>query len=253
MKNNKRRQTALNCFKARYIAHRGLFDNSGDAPENTILAFKRAVDAGYGIELDIQLSKDKKVVVTHDYTLERICGVDKNIRDLSYQELSKFRILNSTETAPLLIDTLRVVNGKVPLIIELKAEWDYKELCTLTANILSTYTGEYCIESFSPYVVGWYKRNYPEITRGQLADDFVYIKHFKSKLQNWILTNMVLNIIGKPDFIAYNHKFSNNKCIKLWQKMLGCSLVAWTIKSQEELDFAEEMFDIIIFEGFIPK
>jgi len=253
MKENKRRQAALDCFKKCYIAHRGLFDNVGNAPENTIFAFKKAVDTGYGIELDIQLSKDKKVVVTHDYTLKRICGIDKNVRDLSYHELSKYKILDSDETIPLLTDILCVINGKVPLIIELKAEEDYKELCILTAEILSAYTGAYCIESFSPYVVCWYKKNHPEVIRGQLADDFTYKKHFKSKIKNWLLTNMILNIMSKPDFVAYNHKFSKNRCIKFWKKMLGCSLVAWTIVSQEELDLAKEIFDIIIFERFIPN
>ena len=253
MKKNKIRQFALDSFKTHYIAHRGLFDNCGEAPENSILSFKKAVNSGYGIELDIQLSKDKKVVVTHDYTLERICGANKNVRDLSYNELSKYMIFNSSETIPLLTDVLNIVNGRIPLIIEFKAEWDYKELCMLTADILSTYKGTYCIESFSPFVVGWYKRNHPEVIRGQLADDFINKKYFKSNIQNWLLTNMVLNVIYKPDFIAYNHLFKNNRCINIWQKMLGCSLAAWTIKSQEELDILKEIFDIIIFENFIPK
>ena len=253
MRKNRKRQTALDCFRANYIAHRGLFDNAGDAPENSTLAFKMAVEGGYGIEMDIQLSKDKQVVVTHDYSLERICGVDKNVRDLTYQELYNYKILNSNEKIPLLTDILRIVDGKVPLIVELKAEWDYKELCALTAEILSTYTGEYCIESFSPYVVGWYKKNYPEIIRGQLSDDFLHKKYFKSRIKNFILTNMVFNIVNMPDFIAYNHKFSGKKCIKFWQKILGCSLAAWTITSQEELNFASTIFDIIIFDSFIPK
>ena len=248
----KNRQVALDCFKTCYIAHRGLFDNTGDAPENTNLAFMKAVDAGYGIELDIQLCKDKHVVVTHDYTLERICGVGKNVLDVPYQELRNYKIFNSEETIPLLTDTLRIIDGKVPLIVELKAENDYEELCTLTAEILSHYTGTYCIESFSPHVVGWYKKNHPEVIRGQLADDFSQKKYFKSKMKNWLLTNMVFNIKNKPDFVAYNHKHSDKMCIKFWQKMLGCSLVAWTIESQEELDHAKKIFDIFIFDSFIP-
>jgi len=253
VKNDKERQTIFDYFKANYIAHRGFFDNTKDAPENTIRAFKNAIDSGYGIELDIQLSKDKQVVVTHDYTLKRICGVDKKISDLSFQELSNYKIMNSNETIPLFIDILRIVDGKVPLIVELKVENDYKELCVLATEILSSYTGIYCIESFSPYIVGWFKKNKPEIIRGQLADDFLHKMYFKSKIKNWMLTNMVFNIFNKPDFIAYNHIYSDKKCIKFWQKTLGCSLVAWTIKSQEELELATKIFDIIIFDSFIPK
>jgi glycerophosphoryl diester phosphodiesterase len=249
----KERQAALDCYKKCYIAHRGLFDNEKDAPENTIPAFRKAVEAGYGIELDVQLSHDKSVVVAHDYTLERICGENKNIRDLPYHELCGYKILNSAESIPLLTDVLQVVDGKVPLIVEIKAEGDFEELCELTTRILSAYKGTYCIESFSPYVVGWYKKNYQEIIRGQLADDFLDKKYFKSALKNCILTNMAYNAISKPDFIAYNHQFSERKCLGFWKKILGCSLVAWTIKSQEELDRAAKQFDIFIFDSFIPK
>jgi glycerophosphoryl diester phosphodiesterase len=250
---SKERQVMLDCFKTHYIAHRGLFDNAKDAPENTILAFKRAVEAGYGIELDVQLSKDNHVVVAHDYSLKRICGVDKEIRDLTYQELNKYNILYSSEKIPLLTEALHAIDGKAPIIVEIKAERDYEETCMFAAEILSAYAGAYCIESFSPFVLGWYKRNHPEVIRGQLADDFLRKKHFKSTLQNWALTNMIFNTMNKPDFIAYNHQFSDKKCIGLWKKILGCSLAAWTIKSQTELDYAVKMFDIIIFDGFIPK
>ena len=248
-----KRQDILNYFKTHYIAHRGLFDNSKNAPENTILAFKRAVEAGYGIELDIQLSLDKQAVVAHDYTIKRICSDDKYIKDLSYQELCRYRIMNSVETIPLLNDVLKVIDGKVPLIVDIKTEGEYKEICRLTAKILSSYKGIYCIESFSPYVVGWFKRNCPDVIRGQLADDFLYNKYFKSSLKNWILTNMVHNTIFKPDFIAYNHQFSSKKCLGLWKKILGCTLAAWTVKTQAELDQAAKVFDIIIFDSFIPK
>jgi glycerophosphoryl diester phosphodiesterase len=249
----KERKTMLECYRSRYIAHRGLFDNSKDAPENTILAFKRAVDAGYGIELDVQLSKDKHVVVAHDYDLKRICGHNKAIKDLSYKELIENKIFNSAESIPLFTDVLQVINGKVPLIVEIKTEEEYKEICTLTDKILSAYTGTYCVESFSPFVVNWYKINRPEIIRGQLADDFLFKKRFKSKIKNYILTNMVYNAVSKPDFIAYNHQFKNKKILQFWKKILGCNLAAWTIKSQKELDDAMKIFDIIIFDSFIPK
>ena len=247
-----KRQTKLNDYKSCYIAHRGLFDNSKDAPENTILAFKKAAAAGYGIELDVQLSLDKQVVVAHDYSLKRICGEDKFIKDLTYQELSQYKIMTSSETIPLLAKVLNVIGGKVPLIIEIKTEGEYKEICQLTANILSSYSGQYCIESFSPYVLGWFKHKRPDILRGQLADDFFANKYFKSSIKNWILTNMILNAINKPDFIAYNHQFSSRKALSFWKKILGCSLAAWTITSQAELDKAAAVFDIFIFDGFIP-
>ena len=247
------RKDWINSFKTFYIAHRGLFDNKTDAPENTMLAFKRAVDAGYGIELDVQITKDKQIVVTHDYNLKRICDKDILIKDLSYKEFCKYKILNSDESIPLFTDVLKLVNGKVPLIVEIKTESDYKEVTKLTSDILSSYTGEYCIESFSPYVVGWLKRNKPEIIRGQLSSDFIIKKFYKSAFKNWALTNMVYNIFSKPDFIAYNHKYGDKKCIKFWKKILGLSTIAWTVKSQEELTQALKMFDVAVFDSFIPS
>ena len=249
----KDRQAIQNCFKPRYFAHRGLFNNETDWPENTIPAFKRAVEHGYGIELDVQLSKDKQVVVAHDYTLERICSADKLIKDLTYQEICGYKILKSAEVIPLFTDVLKIIDGKVPLIVEIKTEKDYKEVCELTSEILLSYSGVYCIESFSPYAVGWYKKNYPDVIRGQLADDFVSAKYFKSKLQNYVLTNMFFNAVYKPDFIAYNHQFKDKKCLAFWKKSLDCTLVAWTIKSQAELDSAAGTFDYFIFDSFIPE
>ena len=250
---SKERQTVLDCFKTRYIAHRGLFNNKKDAPENTILAFMRAVEAGYGIELDVQICKDKQIVVAHDYSLKRICGVDKEIKDLTYQELSQYKIFNSNEKIPLLSKTLSAINGKVPLIVEIKTELSHEEVCVLTAEALSTYSGVYSIESFSPFAVGWLKRNHPEIIRGQLADNFMVNKYSNSSIENWMLTNMIYNVKNKPDYIAYNHEFGDKKCLWFWKKILGCSLCAWTVTSQAELDRAAKIFDILIFDSFIPN
>ena len=249
----KNRLSILNVFKERYVAHRGLFDNASEAPENTMPAFKKAVEAGYGIELDVQLSKDNKVVVTHDYSLKRICGMDKLVIDLTYNELSKHKILNSQETIPLLSDVLDSVNGKVPIIVELKAERDYEEICRLTNDVLLNYNGIYCVESFSPFVVNWFRKKSPDVIRGQLADDFLHKGRFKSTVKNWLLTNMAFNFITRPDFVAYNHEFGKKRCIGFWKKVLGCYLVAYTVKSQDGLNKAAEKFDIIIFDSFTPQ
>jgi len=247
------RKAAFDKLKSHYYAHRGLFDDNGGAPENTIPAFKRAVEAGFGVELDVQLTKDKRVVIAHDYSLHRLCGEDKLIKDLLYGELSGYKILNSGEAVPLFSDALEIIGGKVPLIVEIKAEDEYKDVCELTSRILSTYPGLYCVESFSPYVVGWYKKKHPEVICGQLSDDYIYFNYLKSKFKNWALTNMIFNAVNKPDFIAYNYQFKDKKCLGFWKKILKCGTAAWTIKSQEELDAASEMFDVIIFDSFIPK
>ena len=154
-----------------YYAHRGLYDNISDAPENSLAAFQKAVDAGYGIELDVQMTADGKVVVVHDFNLKRISGVDKEIDQCTYEELQEYPIYGSDQRVPLFEDVLKAVDGKVPLIVELK----YKEgskICEKAQEILNSYTGIYCIESFHPQVLVWYRKNYPHICRGQLSMNF---------------------------------------------------------------------------------
>ena len=105
-------------FLGVYYAHRGLHDNGGDAPENSMRAFEKAVEAGYGIELDVQLSKDRVPVVFHDFTLERVCGIKGKVYDYTYEELQEFRLCRSEERIPRFEDFLEMVGGRVPLIVE---------------------------------------------------------------------------------------------------------------------------------------
>lgn len=144
-------------FLNRYYAHRGFHDK--EIPENSMKSFELAVKYDYGIELDVHLSKDEIPVVFHDHSLKRMCKIDKNINDLTYEELQVLRLKNSNETIPRLADVLKLVDGKVPLIVELKARAkdDFNLLSEKTAEVLDKYQGSYCIESFNPFVLFWFK------------------------------------------------------------------------------------------------
>ena len=234
-----------------YYAHRGLYDNISDAPENSLAAFQKAVDAGYGIELDVQMTADGKVVVVHDFNLKRISGVDKEIDQCTYEELQDYPIYGSDQRVPLFEDVLKAVDGKVPLIVELK----YKEgskICEKAQEILNSYTGIYCIESFHPQVLVWYRKNYPHICRGQLSMNFERDDNTKGA-QYFALRHLLTNFLTKPDFIAYDcramHAVSKNIC----RNLFGCPSVAWTVKCQAQLDACSRSFDYFIFEGFAPK
>ncbi len=233
-------------------AHRGVHDNKTDAPENSMLAFQKAVESGFGIELDIQLSKDNIPVVFHDETLTRVCGVNRKVRDCTFDELQQYTLCNSSEKIPLFADVLQEINGKVPLIVELKIPSVDISLCPIADKLLRTYNGQYCIESFNPLGVHWYRRNHKKIMRGQLADAFHKEKEYKGILY-FILENLLLNFVTKPDFIAYNHKhhkmFSRVLCHKLYRN----TAAAWTIKSEDELLEAKKYFDIFIFDNFVPQ
>ena len=150
------------CFKEWLYAHRGLHDNATQAPENSMAAFRKAVDAGFGIELDIQLTKDKIPVVFHDFTLKRVCGGEGKICDYTYEELQQFHLCESTEKIPKFEDVLQMVDGKVPLIVEFKIERTDLSLCPIADKMLRAYKGMYCMESFNPLGVQWYRKNHPE-------------------------------------------------------------------------------------------
>lgn len=232
-------------------AHRGLHDNSGSAPENSLRAFQNAVDAGFGIEMDVQLSKDGVPVVFHDFTLQRICGVQGKVCEYNCEELMQFKLCGSDQRIPRFEDVLKLVDGRVPLIVELKIERIDISVCPAADRLLSGYRGMYCIESFNPLGVLWYRRNRRRVVRGQLSDAFRregYIgPHY------FLLQNLLFNWLGKPDFVAYNHKYAKMLSRSLCRKLYHSTAAAWTIKSREELEAAKNNFDLFIFDSFVPS
>ena len=239
-------------FRKVLYAHRVLHDNESQAPENSMAAFKKAVEDGYGIELDVQLTKDKIPVVFHDYTLKRVCGAEGKVCDYTFEELQKFRLCSSDEKIPTFEDVLALVDGKVPLIIEYKIELADLSVCTLADQMLRSYKGLYCIESFNPLALVWYRRNHPQIMRGQLSDAFWTRRELKGALY-LILENLLLNFLAKPDFVAYNHKEAKKLSRRLCHSLYRNTAVAWTIRSEEDLSAARKNFDMFIFDSFVPK
>ncbi len=239
-------------FTGVYYAHRGFHDNSSDAPENSLPAFQRALKRGYGIELDVQLSKDGVPVVFHDFDLKRVCSKEGKVCEYTYEELSQFFLYNSKEKIPRLEEVLKMVNGKVPLIIEIKVEWMDISVCTVVDEVLRKYKGNYCIESFNPMVLSWYRRYHNDVFRGQLADAFIRKGEYKGGLY-WALQNLLFNWMTKPDFVAYNHEYHNILSRRLCRNMYKHFSVAWTIQNQKDLEEAKKKFDLFIFDSFIPN
>ncbi len=219
-------------------------------PENSFTAIKRAADLGYGIEFDVHLTKDNIPVIFHDDTLYRMCGINGYLKDYTFDELQKFRLLNTNERIPALTDVLKMVNGRVPLIIEYKVEKNASKLCSICDKILRNYKGLYCIESFHPLAVRWYRKNRPDIVRGQLSEDFT---KQKLNLPYFLLSHLIGNCYAAPDFIAYNCKHKNELSHNICRKLYKSLSVAWTVRSQEELNKISKSFDLFIFEGFVPN
>ena len=232
-------------------AHRGLFDNDSDAPENSLAAFKKAVDAGYGIELDVQLSKDEKLVVFHDATLKRMCGKDGKVWDYTLAELQQMKLLSSNETIPTFEQFLEVVDGKVPFILEYKLDRAQTRVCQYANEVLKNYRGVYCIESFHPLALMWYRKNRPDVLRGQLCEEFFRSKKYKGNVLYMILSYLPFNFLTRPDFVAYNHLHANNLSRRLCNA-LGALSICYTVKSVEEYKKAKENnFELIIFDSFL--
>lgn len=234
-------------------AHRGLHGRTDEAPENTREAFRRAVAHGYGIELDVQLTKEGRVVVFHDATLNRVCKKDAAVRDMTYEELRRLQVEDSDERIPLLSEVLREVDGRVPLIIEIKMTDCNTRVCELTDQILRNYRGVYAIESFHPLAVRWYQKHRPDVIRGQLSADFSKEGDGKENWAMFAVHHLVTNVLCRPDFIAYSWKSQRAVGRTLCRKLFRCLSVAWTIRSEEEYHKAEAAYDLFIFEHFLPE
>lgn len=238
-------------FRKKYFAHRGLYNEAMKVPENSMAAFRRAVEAGYGIELDVQMTKDNIPVIFHDNTMERMCGVKSKVEDYTYEELAQFKLADSEEGIPRLEDMLALVSGRVPLIVEIKSETKNVSFCAVIDRMLRAYQGEYCIESFNPMVLLWFRRYHNSTIRGQLSSNFRFDGGYKSPI-HFCMTHLLLNFFTAPDFIAYNHQFEEEPGRRICHWLYRHPAAAWTIRSKEELEKMSGKFDVFIFENFLP-
>lgn len=227
------------------IAHRGYHNNKKGIPENSVLAFKKAIDNNYLIELDVRLTKDKKLVVFHDGNLKRVCGVNKSVKDLTYKELLKYNLFDTTQKVPLFSDVIKLVNGRVPILIETKYHNRYGVLEKILINELSNYKGLYAIQSFYPMSLLWLKRNTKDIPIGLLSSNF---KNDLNRLKSIIGKTLILDLFFKTDFISYDVKGLPNNYLSY--KGDKKKIVIWTIKNKKDYDLARQYTDSLICENF---
>jgi glycerophosphoryl diester phosphodiesterase len=234
-------------------AHRGL--HGGGVPENSMAAFKAALDHSYGIELDVHLLKDGNLAVMHDSLLNRTTGHPGRIEDLTTGDLINYPLEGTEETIPEFMDVLTLYNGKAPLIIELKpTDGNHAALAEAACRMMDTYQGPFCMESFDPRCVAWLRKNRPGVIRGQLTENF-----FRSRncdLPDWLkfaMQHCLVNIMGVPDFVAYKFADRNSTVsVKLCKKLWKARTVTWTLKTMEEYRTAQAEGFIPIFEDFTP-
>lgn len=237
------------------FAHRGLHDLDRGIPENSMAAFRAAVDSGFGAELDVHLMADGNLAVVHDSNLSRVCGADICVEDLTLSELPGYPLMGTGETIPLLEDVLEVFEGRTPLIIELKVErGNYNDLTDRTMKALQGWRGAFCIESFHPAVLLRLREKYPWVLRGQLSEDFLRSGDGVnlSLPGRFVLTNLLTTGVTKPDFIAYKLQDRHNLSLRLMRKLYGVHEAGWTVRDEETLHELEQEGVAPIFEQFVP-
>lgn len=233
-------------FMRKNIAHRGLHKLDRSVPENSLAAFRDAASAGYGIELDVRMTSDGEVVVFHDDNLLRMCGAEGSVEEKTYAELCELSLVGTGERIPRFIEALYVIDGRVPVIVELKTSRYNRELCEETLRYIEHYNGDVCIESFDPRIVRWFRKNAPDVLRGQLAARPKKYGDDTNKPIAFILGNGLTNFLGRPQFVAYalgKKPFLVRLCDKL-----GAMRVAWTSHDMS----AQEGNDAVIFEFYRP-
>ena len=237
-------------FDGLVLAHRGLHENPG-VPENSLPAFRAAVEAGYGVELDVQLSSDGIPVVFHDQSLDRVCGIPGSTRDYTAEKLATTPLFGQEGIGiPTFREVLDVIGGRVPILVEIKGEDPaYDKTCAKAAELLDAYPGEYWVESFNPLALAWFKKNRPAVLRGQLSQAYLRMDKYKGQFKYYILQHFLLNFRSRPDFLAYRVGHRDDKSFLRLRRLYHVPAVAWTVKTKDDLAASAGAFDGVIFEG----
>lgn len=243
------RKAAMRPFLRPY-AHRGLWGEG--IPENSLAAFRRAAENGFAIELDVQLSADNVVMVFHDYTLTRMCGVDFKVAELSAAQLGSLTLGESNEHIPTFRQVLQAVGGRVPLLIELKGESTDTSLVPRVLAELARYEGKWCIESFNPILLGALKRMDNSVVRGLLSTDLIKSKKPGSPILNAALSGLLLTFLCRPAFHAWDKKYPKRFALNVGLGLFGAASVVYTIRDEEEYNRYLDAGIAPIFEGFVP-
>lgn len=243
---------ALRQLRQYHYAHRGLHDRENQIPENSLAAFRLAVQNGLGAELDVHLTKDGRLMVMHDENLRRTVGVDADLCDLTSTQLEQYALEGTHEPIPYLEEVLPMFeSAHLPLIIELKpAHNDHSSLARETLKILENYPELlFCIESFDPLAMNTVRRLKPEIVRGQLSTDFMREPEQLHFPLTFLLKNLLLNFLSRPDFVAYNFKYRKNLSLRMCKWLYEVAEFDWTIHTKPQANQALREGSTLIFEN----
>lgn len=242
------RREQMNAYHGTMFAHRGYHSKERGIPENSIPAFRAAIKKDYGIELDIHITRDRQLVVFHDDTLTRICKIDRRPEEMTLQELKRCTLLDTKEHIPTLEEVLSLVDGRVPLLIELKMPDRSTALCRRAYHTLKNYHGPYLVQSFNTLGLRWFYENAPHILRGQLASNLTKSDKKPHFLFRFLAKHLMLNFWGRPDFISYKLADLPTPNTTLLRKVFNTPFAVWTLRDKEALEEGIRHYDMQIFE-----
>ncbi len=220
------------------IAHRGLFDEN--SPENSIPAFENAINNGYAIETDVHMTTDGVLICYHDNNVKRLCSVDKDIRTMSYDEISNLRILGKFKI-PTFLEVLELVDGKVPLCIELKQQKN-KGLEEKIVEILRNYKGEFVVQSFDPTMIRRVQKLEKSFIRGVLTTNELLPNY--PKIVSFLMRRFFFKTFVKFDFL--NIRIEDLEYHK--NRAKNYNVICWTAKSDDDIIIAKKFAKNVIFE-----
>lgn len=246
----KRKKEGFYGLAAYAYAHRGLHDIRHGLPENSLRAFRLAAEYGYGAELDVHLSKDGRLVVMHDESLQRTAGIDRKIADCTAEELDALRLQGTDEKIPYLEEVLPIFEGRTPLVVEIKAfRSNHAALTEQVCLLLDRFPKlQFCIESFDPRVLRWLKKHRPEIVRGQLSENFIKDRSGLNIILAFLLTHLWMNALTMPHFVAYQFRDRNCLGAVLSRRLWGVQEFSWTLRSEQEVIQSKKNGALPIFE-----
>jgi glycerophosphoryl diester phosphodiesterase len=242
-------QSSLEWLTVWRFAHRGL--HGSGLPENSLGAFSAAADAGYAIELDVQLCADDQLVVFHDENTRRMTGRKLVLADTNYTELSELKLDQTGYGIPVLSDVLRLINGRVPLLIEVKTYYRIERVGQALMKAVESYQGSYAVQSFDPRLLNWLKKHAPQVTRGILGGRLSGLDRL-NPIQRIAVSKLLLSWYNRPHFIAYNIRDLPCTAVTFWKAVLSVPVLAWTIKSEADYKKAADLGVNIIFESIRP-
>ena len=240
----KSRIPAEHWLRTRPIAHRGL--HVGGIAENSLSAYRHAIEKDFPIEIDVHPTKDGALAVFHDDDLERVCGVKGKVSDFTAEELGKMKLSGTEDCIPMLPEVLAEVDGKVPLLIEIKNHADIGAPEETLCDLLRAYKGEFAVQSFNPLILEKIRELAPEFLRGQLA-----CRKYQGlpRVQAWILRTLKSRFLSEPDFVSYDvaglpYRYVTSK---------KYTLLCWTVTDDSSAQKAKALGANIIFENYLPK